>query len=111
METDETAAMQRELEAVLKKYGVRSPAPYLGDMSPADFQKVRKLAMHIVHGNIDPGELSALNEKLKTNLDAFVKHLIGLRMRPGLKGLEERNPYYSAFGSAIVRDNAQTREE
>jgi len=111
VENDERKLMEREIEAVLSKYGIRSTGLDIGDLSTDDYQRVRRIAMQIVHGNIDPTEVSGLNDKLRASVDAFVKHLIGLKTKPGLRGLEERNPYYSALSSGIIRDGASKKGE
>ena len=78
LDTDERASMQREIEEVMRKYGIRSTGLDFGDLSSDDYQRVRTIAMHIVQGNIDLTEFTALSDKLKASVDAFVRHLIGL---------------------------------
>jgi len=75
--------MEREIEPVLGRYGIRSTGLDIGDLSPDDYQRIRRIAMHIVHGNIDPTEVSGLNNKLRASVDAFVRHLISLDSHRG----------------------------
>ncbi len=95
MKVDERAALQKEL---------KTPNPAL-DMSVDDFRRIHNIALQVVRGNISSQEISELSPKLRINLDTMIEQLLMLKDKPGVRGLEKRNPYYSPFSSKIIRDN------
>jgi len=103
MRSEERTALQKEIELVFSKYGTDNPGVEF-EMSADEFKTVRDIALHVVRGNIDQQEISGLNSRLRANLDIMIKYLLSLKSKPGMRSLEERNPYYSAFSSAIIRD-------
>ncbi len=108
--SDERGILQREIEAPLSRYGIRSSNIGWVGLSPEESRKIQDIAFQVLRGNIDSQELSKLNPNQKAALDLAIKQLLGLKDKPGLQELEERNPYYTAFSSGLVRDGSKPEE-
>lgn len=105
MAPNDHSALKKELDEFSTKGKEQNSSIDFSKLSTNDFRKIREIALHVMHGNIDPVEISDLNPELKSSLDLMIRHLISLRDKPGLHALEELNPYYTAFSSTIIRDN------
>jgi len=104
----ERDSMRSQLESLLREYGITPPSPLATTgLSVQDLRRLRDVAVSIIQGNIDRDEVAKLGKEAAEQLTAMVNHLMSLRASDRLRELQEVNPYYSAFGSKIVRDNVK----
>ena len=95
-----------EVESILPDHGVVGK-PDESHLTLHDVVQLREIALHMIHGDMDREQLSALTPEMTAELSTMVQNLIALRSSLSVRQLEELNPYYSAFQPRVVRDGAK----
>jgi len=109
-ERKEREVVRKEIETVLEEYGINPVSQSHSRLAPDKFRKVRDVAMQIIHGNIDREEISKLDKSLTDELSAMVQHLMSFKKAAPLRELQEINPYYTPFGSKVIRDSVKKED-
>ncbi len=60
--------------------------------------------MGVVYGPIPVNQIRELSTELSSELAIMISRLIALKGSPPVQDIRERNPYYGALKSRIVRD-------
>jgi hypothetical protein len=101
-------AVRKEVEAILRQYGIHAPNQSSAFSHPHlnadELRIVRDVANRIIHGKIDKNEITNLNKMLADEIPVMVQYLMSLKNRSPIRGIQETNPYYEPFSSKVVRD-------
>jgi hypothetical protein len=100
-------ALLREISAVLRQYGIEPKAGAQSVPPPAALRRAEEIAQNIVGGHFNLAHISELDAEVAALIPNLVERLVSLRGVPGVRALQERNPYYTAFGSQIIRDSEE----
>jgi hypothetical protein len=73
-------------------------------LTPGEVQLLRDVASRAINGDFLKEEIRSLAPGLSERLPKIVNYLLALRANPALRAIQEKNPYFSAYVSPIIRD-------
>jgi hypothetical protein len=94
--------IRREVGAIFKNLGLPSN-PQRSALSNDDQRKAAEIARRIIDSNFDKSELGGLDRNLLSAVALTIQEIISSRYMPTHE-LEEMNPYYTPFGTRLIRD-------